>query len=131
NPDGGFRYQLNQGMSAWPRSAAGVASLYYAGIYQDDAIERGLKYLLERAMPGGDAESRLHYFYGHYYAVQTMYLSGGEKWAAWWPAIRQEIIGRQNPDSTWSDQTAGTAYGTAMALIILQMPKRYLPIFQK
>jgi prenyltransferase beta subunit len=131
NPDGGFRYQLNQGMSAWPRSAAGVATLYYAGIYQDDAIDRGLAYLLDRAMPGGDAESRLHYFYGHYYAVQTMYLAGGERWAAWWPAIRQELIARQNPDGAWPDQTAGTAYGTAMALIILQMPKRYLPIFQK
>lgn len=131
NPDGGFRYQLNQGMSAWPRSAAGVATLYYAGIYQDDAIEKGLRYLIERALPGNDAESRLHYFYGHYYAVQTMYLSGGDKWAAWWPGIRQELIGKQNPDGSWSDATAGTAYGTAMALIILQMPKRYLPIFQK
>ncbi|MEQ8911800.1 MAG: terpene cyclase/mutase family protein, partial [Pseudomonadales bacterium] len=31
NPDGGFRYQARNGTSAWPRSAAGVATLYYAG----------------------------------------------------------------------------------------------------
>jgi hypothetical protein len=132
NADGGFRYQAGRGASAWPRSAAGVASLYYAGIYEGDEIERGLDYLFETSLPG---EARnvggAHYFYGHYYAVQTMYLAGGERWATWWPAIREEVIGRQDSNGSWSDNSAGTPYGTAMALIILQMPKRYLPIFQK
>lgn len=132
NPDGGFRYQATAGTSAWPRSAAGVASLYYAGIYEDEAIKKGLQYLTVSALPGaGGADSRLHYFYGHYYAVQTMYLAGGEWWARWWPAIRRELIERQQPDGAWADPSVGPAYGTAMALIILQMPKRYLPIFQK
>lgn len=130
--DGGFRYQLGRGGSAWPRSAAGVASLYYAGIYQDQALERGLKYLNDNAMPGRNPEGGgPHYFYGHYYAVQAMYLAGGDAWAQWWPAIREELIQRQRPDGLWDDSSAGDAYGTAVALIILQMPKRYLPIFQK
>lgn len=131
NPDGGFKYQLETGQSAWPRSAAGVASLYYAGIYEDNAIERGLTYLRVNALPGQTAPSRAHYFYGHYYAVQAMYLAGGEHWARWWPAIRQELISAQLDDGTWDDRSVGPGYGTAMALIILQMPKRYLPIFQK
>jgi len=132
NADGGFRYQLIPGMSAWPRSAAGVASLYYAGVYQDNAIDRGLAYLLDNALPGQENEmARMHYFYGHYYAAQTMYLAGGQAWGTWWPAIRAELIGRQNRDGSWSDNMAGPAYGTSMALIILQMPKRYLPIFQR
>jgi hypothetical protein len=131
NPDGGFKYQLTSGGSAWPRSAAGVASLYYAGIYEDDAISEGLEYLERTAFPGQRRAQGAHYFYGHYYAVQTMYLAGGEHWGAWWPAIREELLELQNPDGSWSDNHAGSAYGTAMALIILQMPKRYLPIFQK
>jgi len=132
NADGGFRYQAGRGASAWPRSAAGVASLYYAGIYEGDEIERGLDYLFETSLPGQARNvGGAHYFYGHYYAVQTMYLAGGERWAAWWPAIRDEVIGRQEANGAWSDNSAGTPYGTAMALIILQMPKRYLPIFQK
>jgi len=130
--DGGFRYQLARGGSLWPRSAAGVASLQYAGIYQDQAVERGIRYLLDNAFPGRNAEGLgSHYFYGHYYAVQAMYLSGGENWARWWPAVREELIGRQRPDGLWDDNSVGEAYGTASALIILQMPKRYLPIFQK
>jgi prenyltransferase beta subunit len=133
NADGGFRYMLDTGGSAWPRTAAGVASLFYAGIYQDDAIDRGLDYLKREAMPTGNGGplGQAHYFYGHYYAVQAMYLAGGERWSEWWPAIRGELLARQESNGAWNDHQAGDAYGSAMALIILQMPKRYLPIFQK
>jgi len=60
--DGGFRYQLDTGSSAWPRSAAGVASLFYAGIYEDEAIDRGVEYLMNTALPGQGRPSRAHYF---------------------------------------------------------------------
>jgi hypothetical protein len=131
NPDGGFRYQSMNGPSAWPRSAAGVASLQYAGIYDDAAIDSGLGYLISTAMPGRGDPQAIHYFYGHYYAVQANFLAGGERWAAWWPAMREELLRTQDPNGTWNDPSAGDDYGTSMALIILQMPKRYLPIFQK
>ncbi|MBL9150641.1 MAG: terpene cyclase/mutase family protein [Phycisphaerae bacterium] len=133
NADGGFRYMKDSGVSAWPRTAAGVASLFYAGVYKDDAIDRGLAYLLQTSLPTGNggALGQAHYFYGHYYAVQAMYLAGGERWNRWWPAIRGELLARQEASGAWLEQQAGEAYGTAMALIILQMPKRYLPIFQK
>ncbi len=132
NPDGGFKYQLQTGPSLWPRSAAGVASLFYAGIYDDPVIFRGLSYLMDNGFPGPLVDpSSHHYFYGQYYAVQAMYLAGGEYWKRWWPAIRGELVRAQQPDGTWTDSTVNDTYGTSMALIILQMPKRYLPIFQK
>lgn len=131
NSDGGFRYQLSNGFSAFPRSAAGVASLYYAGIYKDDALDRGVKYLMDTGLPGKDQNASAHYFYGHYYAVQSMYLAGGDSWARWWPHVRAELIARQAKNGSWDDPSVGPAYGTAMALIVLQMPKRILPIFQK
>ena len=111
----------------------GVASLFYAGVYEDQAIDRGLDYLMQTSLPTGtgSALGQAHYFYGHYYAVQAMYLTGGEAWAKWWPAIRKELLTAQNDDGSWSDPSVGDVYGTSMAMIILQMPKRYLPIFQK
>jgi hypothetical protein len=130
NPaDGGFRYMLNSGGSAFPRSAAGVASLYYAGVYQDEAVTKGLEYLLKQK---DDISNRGvgHYFYGHYYAVQAMFLAGGDYWAQWYPAIRQELLAQQQADGSWASPH-GESYGTAMALIILQVPNRYLPIFQR
>ena len=133
NKDGGFRYMTQPGGAAWPRTAAGVASLFYAGIYEDDAIERGLDYLVKVATPGAGVRGlgNQHYYYGQYYAVQAMYLAGGEWWAQWWPGVRQELLVRQSADGLWVDHQIGDAYATAMALIVLQMPKRYLPIFQK
>lgn len=131
NPDGGFRYQAMMGASAWPRTAAGVASLQYAGIYEDRAIDGGMGYLFDNAMPGAGETQAIHYFYGHYYAVQAAFLAGGPTWERWWPAIRRELITTQTPGGSWQDASVGEDYGTAMSLIILQMPKRYLPIFQK
>ena len=131
NPDGGFKYMIQAGGSAWPRTAAGVASLFYAGIYEDDSIDRGLQYLMRTALPGRNAPGQAHYYYGHYYAAQAMYLAGGEHWERWWTAISTELMAKQSSSGGWLDHHAGGAYATSMSLIVLQMPKRYLPIFQK
>ncbi|MEM1446256.1 MAG: prenyltransferase/squalene oxidase repeat-containing protein [Planctomycetota bacterium] len=129
NPgDGGFRYMLSQGSSAYPRSAAGVASLQYAGVYDDDAVTKGLAYLMRsmQANIGGGG----HYFYGHYYAAQATFLAGGEHWATWFPAMRTELLGRQDAGGSWPS-SHGPSYATGMSLLILQIPNRLLPIFQR
>jgi hypothetical protein len=128
NPDGGFRYMLTSGGSAFARSAAGVTALQYAGIYGGDEIERGLEYIGRFVPPKEQTVG--HYFYGHYYGAQAMFLAGDASWRVWWPAVRQELLEKQTPEGFWRGQ-AGQEYGTAMALIILQMPNRLLPIFQK
>jgi hypothetical protein len=128
NPDGGFRYMLNSGGSAFARSAAGVATLQYAGIYHGDVIAAGLEYIGRFKPP--TEQNVGHMFYGHYYAAQAMFLAGGEHWQTWWPAVRDDLLAKQAEEGYWRGQ-AGTEYGTAMALIILQMPNRLMPIFQK
>ncbi len=128
NPDGGFRYMLTSGGSAFARSAGGVAALQYAGIHGGDEIKRGLEYLLRFTPP--QEQTVGHYFYGHYYAAQAMFLAGDEYWNRWFPAIRAELLEKQSPEGSWRGQ-AGQEYGSAMALIILQVPNRLLPIFQK
>ncbi len=127
--DGGFSYMLNMPGSAFPRSAAGVAALLYAGIYQGSAIGNGIHYLM-RCLPGTPANNQGNYFYGNYYATQAMFLAGGKYWARWWPAMRRNLIQRQQSAGNWIGG-AGQSYATAMALIILQIPDRYLPILQK
>lgn len=132
NPDGGFSYMLGPGGgggSAFPRSAAGVASLYYAGVFQGDDLKRGLEYV-RRFVPGKGVRdnANAHYFYGHYYAVQAMFLAGGDYWQQWYPAIRDELIERQDAGGAWRGEIS-EEYSSACALIILQMPNRYLPVF--
>jgi hypothetical protein len=133
-PDGGFRYLKQFGGPEFARSAAGVVALYSAGLYQDPAIERGLKYLMQFKPSGQPARGReylLHYYYGHYYAAQAMWVAGGRYWAEWFPAIRDELVARIAGDGSWSDPTIGKDYATAMACIVLQVPNNLLPIMQK
>ncbi len=133
DPDGGFRYMDQGGVPGFARTAAGVVALNSAGVYQDPAVERGLRYLMRfkpsRLAPRYD----MHFFYGHYYAAQAMWTAGGAYWSEWFPAIREELVlgqHRPRPDGSWADQICNH-YGTAMACIILQIPLNYLPILQK
>jgi hypothetical protein len=130
NADGGFSYMLPNGDSRFPRTAAGVVALYSAGIYEGEEISRALDYMM-RYKPRTDSVSlENHFFYGHYYAVQAMWLAGGDYWRQWYPAICDVLLARRAEDGAWFDQVC-PEYGTAMACLILQMPQNYLPIFQR
>jgi hypothetical protein len=129
NSDGGFRYQINYGGgSTFPLTAAGICSLYSAGIYDGEQIEKGLAYLM-KYIPNGSMGHTGYFFYGHYYAVQAMWHAGGSYWARWYPAIRETLLKKQNADGSWPDSEVCPEFGTAMACIILQMPNNFLPIF--
>jgi prenyltransferase beta subunit len=130
NPDGGFMYMLSGGPSQFPRSAAGVVALYSAGIYEGEELDKGLEYLMQH-IPKDEGFSReSHYFYGQYYAAQAMWHAGGERWKKWYPAAHDALLARQREDGSWPDSICNE-YGTAMSLIVLQMPNNYLPIFQR
>lgn len=130
NPDGGFRYMLQPGASAFPRSAAGVVALYSAGEYESKEIDAGIAYLKQYMPEINLGRQYSHYFYGHYYAIQALWIRGGDDWNKWYPAIRDELLDRQAPEGYWTDST-GNEYGSAMALIVLQVPNNFLPIFQR
>jgi len=139
NGDGSFVYQANNRAFLFPggagggfaRTAAGVSALYSAGIYKVVEIDSGLNYLLRnRQRRFGRQPADMHYFYGHYYAVQAMWTAGGTYWSDWFPAVRDELVQSQERNGSWSDMIC-SHYGTAMACIILQVPNNYLPILQK
>jgi hypothetical protein len=143
-PDGTFRYQrLNNAgpPDPLPRTAAGICALYSAGVYKDPLIENGLRWLMEHK-PGSSRQANgffqrenAHYYYGQYYAAQAMWTAGGNYWAEWFPAIREELVEsphrRPQANGSWVDPMICNHYATAMACIILQIPDNYLPILQK
>lgn len=131
---GGFRYMdVMANGAAFARTAAGVAALFSAGVYKGPEVDKGLEYLMRWLRESRHAlHYDMHYFYGHYYAVQAMWTAGGAFWTEWFPTIREELLRRPRyrGDGSWSDQIC-IHYGTAMACIILQVPNNYLPILQK
>lgn len=131
NSDGGFAYILSAGgPSKFPRSAAGLVALHSAGIYDGPEVERARGYL-QKFLPGKfSANMEAYYFYGQYYAIQVAWQAGGEFWRQWYPAIEKELLESQRDDGSWADATS-PIFGTAIACIVLQMPRNHLPIFQK
>ena len=126
NDNGSFRYTLRGGHTTMAMTAAGVTSLYSAGIYEGENVEKALERLKAskpRSSRGG------HFFYTHYYAVQAMWHAGGEYWNMWYPAIRDVLVKDQADDGSWRSSEAGPQFGAAMAGIILQMPLNYVPVF--
>ena len=127
NSDGGFRYMLQGGASAFPRSAGGLLCLLSSDGSDSKEVRDGVLYVRQYT---GELGARYnHYFYGHYYAAQAMRLRGGDDWKEWYTAIRDELVRRQNPLGYWPD-SIGNDYGTAMALIILQMPRSRLLLYR-
>jgi hypothetical protein len=135
---GGFRYQGRNGAPGFARTAAGVVALYSAGLYEGEEVKKGLDYIL-RFKPGNNnfgggfmaGEYQTHYYYGHYYAAQAMWIAGGRYWREWYPAIRNELLTMRQGEGFWFDGRFCRHYCTGMALIILQIPNNYLPILQR
>lgn len=135
---GTFRYQKDDfSRSSFALTAAGVTALHGLGIYSDSAIERGIEYL-NREMPHFNQVQGLrkdgHYFfwYGHYYGVQAMYTVGSPYWEPYFEEVRDLLLTMQNEDGSWPNRTGpGPALGTALGVLILEIPYRFLPIFQR
>jgi prenyltransferase beta subunit len=133
NPDGGIRYSLSSGgsHSSFALTAAGVSVMNYLGEYNMPQIDRGIQYLVSGMKRGGANRGRGHFqAYEEFYATLAFYQQGGECWRKNGPALRDEILKRRAPDGTWQDGY-GAEFGTAFAVLTLQIPNQYLPIFQR
>jgi hypothetical protein len=136
-PDGGICYSFrSRGSSRPPISAAAVACFYAAGIYdrtsggagpEAEMVEKLVDYVKKTNMPSGNGGGG-HYFYSQLYMAQGMYQRGGKDWEVYFPQIRAKLLELQVPDGSWNGDNVGTTYGTAIALMILQLPYGYLPI---
>lgn len=135
---GDFRYQPNlRSRSSFPLTAAGITILHGAGVYADADIERGLQRLEQQVAGfsqsyGASMGGHYYFYYGHYYAVQAFHMAGGERYSNYLRLIQSELLSMQNADGSWPNTIGpGSAYGTATACLILQIPREYLPIFQR
>jgi hypothetical protein len=132
-PEGGIEYSLRSGTG--PRlaiSAAAVATLYNAGEYDSKLADTCLKFVWSQLGPGKQAWNTGdgHDFYTQLYASQAFYQAGDKYWNAYFPPLRDELLRMQQADGSWQGDV-GPTYGTSIALIILQLPYKFLPIYQR
>uniref|UniRef100_A0A7C2NSY3 Prenyltransferase n=1 Tax=Schlesneria paludicola TaxID=360056 RepID=A0A7C2NSY3_9PLAN len=126
----GFQYTLGGGRTTFALTAAGVAALNSAGIYDGKEIENGLKYIMKHK-PNGTLEAGFSSFYGQYYAAQAMWHAGGDYWTQWYTALRDTLLRTQRNNGSWPDPGVGDEFGAAVGCIILQLPYNYVPVFSE
>lgn len=131
--EGGIMYSLGSGGGPrLPISAAAVATLYNAGQFDSPIAVDCLKYVWGQ-FQASDSFNKGggHAFYTHLYASQGFYMAGDAYWDNYFPRTRDQLIGMQAGDGSWQGDGIGQVYGTAIAVIILQLPYKYLPVFQR
>jgi hypothetical protein len=133
-PEGGIEYSLGSGGGArLAISAAAVATLYNAGQYDSKLADDCLNFVVKQfeLTKGQFSKGTGHEFYTHLYASQAFYQAGDKYWDDYFPATRDELISMQQPNGTWEGDGVGPVYGTAIGAIILQLPYKFLPIYQR
>ncbi len=141
NADGSFNYTVQSG-PGWgtsgadgvPRCAAGSMCLIGAGIndLKHHVLGPALGFLVKNYKSHLQGRGEW-YWYGQYYCAQAMFHHPDFKqWQLYYNDAWRIIAGFQGVDGLWhKPDSYGPAFGTAIALIILQIPNNYLPIFQR
>jgi squalene cyclase len=132
NQDGGISYSSrNRGASRPAITAAALATLYNAGAYDSKHVPDMLKYCkanLHRIT--GEARAFGHWHYTYLYYSQVVYRQGSDEWEPFRDKLYAKIVGEQQADGSWTGNIA-PEYVTSCNLIMLQLDKAYLPIYQR
>jgi hypothetical protein len=141
-PDGrhrGLFYYKIHGRGAYSKpteyaiNAAALTALACAGMHDEDKSEPVLRFL-ERSYDDLSAwyGTHFYYWYGNYYAAQAFYQHGGARLREFYRRLADDLLASQQADGRWRNRVGpGDEFATAVACILLQMPKQYLPIFQR
>jgi hypothetical protein len=122
-------------MTPQPRrstTAIGLLLRMYTGWQRDNpGLVRGVSYLSQ----WGPSDNDLYY---NYYATQVMHHFGGAAWESWNPSMRDHLIATQadagHEAGSWyfdepRTRSGGRLYNTAMAVMILEVYYRYMPLY--
>ena len=139
-PDGGFSYFKGQGFSAFARTAAAIVGLLLSASAPEDeeinakAIDRGLQVPTSSSSPGGSSTSAPRSRHSTTTTASTtrrlgvMWTAGGDYWRSWFPAVRDELLGRARAGGGSLERPVPRhrLRHHAMSLIVLQLPNNYL-----
>jgi hypothetical protein len=125
---GGFGYQGRGYTIAC--TAGGVYAAQLAGNRDTEWVSAALN-SLENDPKMFSRKDNGHFYYSHYYAMQAMVQAGEERYAKWYPKIRDSLVALQQPNGSWQEKEQDYPHKTPMAIIILGTPNRYIPVYQR
>lgn len=129
NPDGGISYSSrNRGSSRPAITAAALAALYNAG--ENDKKRTGpmAAYCKKNLHNLGGRYGHWHYTYLYY--SQVVYRNGRKLWNPFRDKLYSRLLKEQTSNGSWTGNI-GPIYVTSTNLIMLQLDKAFLPIYQR
>ncbi len=133
---GAFQYSLtrNQNETTFALTVAALSTLQAAGIYDSPVFRKGMDHVRLELDRVSWSPRRViadnFFFYGAMYTSQVFYQKGGKSWRRWHSNLRSYLLRKQKDDGRWEDDY-GPEFATSMALLMLELPVQYLPIFQR
>jgi hypothetical protein len=92
-------------------------------------VKSGGDYLLRTVATPIPADG--HYYYTVYYCSQAAWQLGDKYWTILNQRLSADIRAKQKADGHWGEGESSDSYCTAMAILALTVPYRYLPIYQR
>jgi hypothetical protein len=146
NGPGQFTYSKGGGQGTIAMAAAGVVCMQEFGQYDDWRIAKNMEVIVAalQQQHAGSRNGQVPWdAYTLYYVGQALYQVGGQPWRDNYPKLRDHLVAVQVLEATnlandgkWQSGghvggKPGELYGTSVAVFILAMPNRYLPILQE
>ena len=136
--DGSFRYSLTRSTNrtSFEITAASLSTMDAAGEYALEERQKGMEYLrrsiekAERSRKSAFRAATNFPYYGNFYAGQVLQQSRGAIWKRWSESVWPRVLELQKDEGSWESRF-GDEYGTAMALLILELPLGYLPLYDR
>ncbi len=131
-PSGGFAYRpAYRGMEYPGSTASALVSAYVIGSEWDDEWYRSQRYLRFNLSNIGNFRSEEFLNYFHLFTALASILASREDYQDYWKLYRDTFVDEQNKDGSWDDLVGGKVYGTAIRLIVTQLPRENLTLQKK
>ncbi len=108
------------------RTGAGVVCLQSLGLHDDPLVPAGIATIRKLAFNSDDSHDKKYFWYGHYYGSIALYHYGGDAWKEYYPRICEKVLTDWEKSGHYEN-----ILDTAWAVLVLGVPYRYLPIYQR
>jgi hypothetical protein len=113
-------------------NAAALTALTSAGIYDRELSEPTLDFLEREYADTAARPGHFYFWYGNYYACQAFFQTGGPRFRTYYDRLTRDLLREQRSDGSWCNEVGpGDEFSTAVGCLLLQLPRQYLPIFQR
>jgi hypothetical protein len=110
-------------------TGAGMYMLGVLNLHTNPKYDKGIKNIMKN-LPGRGSDGGFGgwYAYSLFYASLAIFQHGGDEWRQWYPALSSNLLRSQSGDGGWNDSYGGVF--VALSVLSLELPLRYLPMFQ-